>query len=574
MGNTKTSKSRAARRTSWFSWWSFKSSSRRRGSATLLGKSQFTAVPALILAALCAVGGYALVSHSFAASGPPEVASGYSGKCLDDLRNGTSEHTIVDIFTCNGTAAQQWAWSASGTQIMLHGKCLSTNSNLLDNGRVIELNTCNGLDGQTWKAVNGTLVNPKSNRCLNAPDPRDGNQLQIWNCDAAHATSEKWTFTQYAGTTTSGTPQIQSVGVAGKCVDDFHNGSANGNKVNIWLCNGTAAQQWTMNSQGRITLRGNKCLDVFQGKLADGVRVDLYPCKSSSFNNQLWSHDNLGRLVTRLSYQSHVFCLAPSGSANGSTLQIATCSTNSVQKWSFNSYHAASTSNGSSSGSGGTGNSGGSGGGTAVNSPEIQSLLGNRCLDDFQNKQADGSVVDVWNCNGSSAQQWVYSAASKYLQVHGKCLDVKGGGKSDGTVTILYACHNGDNQKWNWNATQKTFTNVHSGTCLNVPGPRAAGAGDPYNGLQLQIWRCDGRTSEQWNPNAKYSGQSAATTAGSASSNTNANPATDPITVTDANTGNPTTPAIFNFPTPTPMPSPTNNGCPAWMSFFCGSFND
>ena len=39
-------------------------------------------------------------------------------------------------------------------------------------------------------------------------------------------------------------------GQHGKCLDDFGGGTANGNKVDIWTCNGTASQKWTF-SGGR-----------------------------------------------------------------------------------------------------------------------------------------------------------------------------------------------------------------------------------------------------------------------------------------------------------------------------------
>jgi hypothetical protein len=54
---------------------------------------------------------------------------------------------------------------------------------------------CNGAGGQVWEEQSdGTLLNPQSRRCLDDPDgdTANGIPLQIWNCDGAAA--EKFTL--------------------------------------------------------------------------------------------------------------------------------------------------------------------------------------------------------------------------------------------------------------------------------------------------------------------------------------------------------------------------------------------
>ena len=53
----------------------------------------------------------------------------------------------------------------------------------------------------------------------------------------------------------------RSRGLGGKCVDVAGANSANGTAVQLYDCNGTAAQQWTVGSDGTIRALG-KCLDV------------------------------------------------------------------------------------------------------------------------------------------------------------------------------------------------------------------------------------------------------------------------------------------------------------------------
>ncbi|MGW4824923.1 ricin-type beta-trefoil lectin domain protein [Streptomyces sp. NPDC004227] len=77
-----------------------------------------------------------------------------------------------------------------------------------------------------------------------------------------------------------------STGLAGKCLDVAGAGSADGTAVQLYDCNGTAAQQWTVRSDGTIRALG-KCLDVTGGSTADGAKVQLWSCTGAA--NQKWT---------------------------------------------------------------------------------------------------------------------------------------------------------------------------------------------------------------------------------------------------------------------------------------------
>ncbi|WP_167344498.1 MULTISPECIES: ricin-type beta-trefoil lectin domain protein, partial [Streptomyces] len=70
-------------------------------------------------------------------------------------------------------------------------------------------------------------------------------------------------------------------GLGGKCVDVEGGASANGTAVQLYDCNGTAAQQWTVGGDGTIRALG-KCLDVASGGTADGTPVRLWECNGSA----------------------------------------------------------------------------------------------------------------------------------------------------------------------------------------------------------------------------------------------------------------------------------------------------
>ena len=118
------------------------------------------------------------------------------------------------------------------------------------------------------------------------------------------------------------------VGFGGKCVDVAGSNSANGTRVQLWDCNGTAAQRWTMGTDGTVRALG-KCLDVSGGSTANGARVQLWDCNGTGA--QRWQATAARELVNPQSGK----CLDATGvsSANGTPLQIWQCTGGANQKW-------------------------------------------------------------------------------------------------------------------------------------------------------------------------------------------------------------------------------------------------
>ncbi|GGI97453.1 ricin-type beta-trefoil lectin domain protein [Streptomyces brasiliensis] len=117
-------------------------------------------------------------------------------------------------------------------------------------------------------------------------------------------------------------------GLAGKCVDVAGANSANGTPVQLYDCNGTAAQQWTVGADGTLRALG-KCLDVVDNGTADRSKVQLWDCTGGP--NQRWAlpaaHDIVNPQANK--------CLdvTDNNSANGTRLQIWTCAGTANQKW-------------------------------------------------------------------------------------------------------------------------------------------------------------------------------------------------------------------------------------------------
>jgi glucose/arabinose dehydrogenase/PKD repeat protein len=119
---------------------------------------------------------------------------GLAGKCLDVAGGATADGTKIQLYTCNGTAAQSWTVTPNSTVRAL-GKCLDVAGGATANGTKVQLYTCNGTAAQNWSAqADGTVRNPQSGRCLDVSqnNPADGQQIHIWDCLAA--ANQKWTL--------------------------------------------------------------------------------------------------------------------------------------------------------------------------------------------------------------------------------------------------------------------------------------------------------------------------------------------------------------------------------------------
>jgi beta-glucanase (GH16 family) len=119
--------------------------------------------------------------------------TGIGGKCVDVQGANTANGTQVQLYTCNGTGAQQWTVGSDGTLRAL-GKCMDVAGAGTASGTRVQLYDCNGTGAQQWTYTSGhDLVNPQSNKCLDSANASsaDGTPLQIWDCTGG--ANQKWT---------------------------------------------------------------------------------------------------------------------------------------------------------------------------------------------------------------------------------------------------------------------------------------------------------------------------------------------------------------------------------------------
>ncbi|MFJ1579587.1 MULTISPECIES: ricin-type beta-trefoil lectin domain protein [unclassified Streptomyces] len=140
---------------------------------------------------------------------------------------------------------------------------------------------------------------------------------------------------------------------------------------------------------------------------------------------------------------------------------------------------ATFTWSGTQSGGGGTGTSG------------TFTGLGGKCLDVAAGASANGTAVQLYDCNSSTAQRWTVGTDSTIRSL-GKCLDVTSASTANGAKVQLYDCNGSGAQQWTYNAGTGDIVNTAADKCLDVTD------NSPANGARAQIWTCTGAANQKW----------------------------------------------------------------------------
>ncbi|MFB7777953.1 ricin-type beta-trefoil lectin domain protein [Streptomyces bauhiniae] len=117
--------------------------------------------------------------------------------------------------------------------------------------------------------------------------------------------------------------------------------------------------------------------------------------------------------------------------------------------------------------------------------------LAGKCLDVAGGSSANGTAVQLYDCNGSTAQQWTV-AADGSVRALGKCLDVVSASTANGAKVQLYDCNGTGAQRWSYNAATGDVVNTAADKCLDVTDNSSA------NGARAQIWSCTGAANQKW----------------------------------------------------------------------------
>lgn len=116
---------------------------------------------------------------------------------------------------------------------------------------------------------------------------------------------------------------------------------------------------------------------------------------------------------------------------------------------------------------------------------------GGLCLDvDYPNMQNNGARIQVWQCNGTPQQHWVFVGAT-IRNANGKCLDVDYPHMHENGARVQgWDCNGSPQQTWRMDGA--ALVNG-GGKCLDVHYPDLHN-----NGGRVQAWDCNRTPQQSW----------------------------------------------------------------------------
>ena len=131
----------------------------------------------------------------------------------------------------------------------------------------------------------------------------------------------------------------------------------------------------------------------------------------------------------------------------------------------------------------------------------LKGVHSGRCLEVANGSTANGANVQLWDCNGTTAQQFRFEAVSGgYFQVRNiasnKCLDVWGWSTADAAEISQYTCSGGDNQLF-------SVPDVRSGGVVRLVSKLSGKALDAWawgtgNGTNIVQWPITGGDNQHF----------------------------------------------------------------------------
>ncbi len=125
------------------------------------------------------------------------------------------------------------------------------------------------------KAHPAGAITDHVNKCVDVSNSgtTNGTKVQIWDCNNSFA--QKWSL--------MGDGTVRALG---KCLDVSNSGTANGSLVQLWDCNATGAQQWVPGANGSLhNPESGRCLDLPNDNTNNGTQLQIYDCNNSLAQN-------------------------------------------------------------------------------------------------------------------------------------------------------------------------------------------------------------------------------------------------------------------------------------------------
>ncbi|TNE47012.1 MAG: hypothetical protein EP344_19880 [Bacteroidetes bacterium] len=265
----------------------------------------------------------------------------------------------------------------------------------------------------------------------------------------------------------------------GKCVDVTGSNTSNGTNILSYTCHGTTNQKWYINTVDRTIrtqLNTGKCLDLTGGSISNGTNIQLWDCAVN--DNQRWVYNGLYKTIhsARNAYK----CIdAANGSAGGNVnIQLWDCQyTQPNQKWEI--YGATTVSD-------------------VANKKHIVSVLAPGFAVHSHTGAESGSNIQLWTKdNIDTREQWYFDGLAIKMRDHQNlCIDLKSSSTSNGNNIQLYNCNGTNAQQWLYDGmTQSIRSVINQGKCMQIVKNTDGVYGKRSN---VEIHDCNGSAEQQF----------------------------------------------------------------------------
>lgn len=380
----------------------------------------------------------------------------YSGKALDAAGGNVSGGTKVHQWDFNsGIEAQMWAAYDQG------------NGEILFQNRMTKgfLTLRDGKDKDYQEVYADTTFKSESS--------------QLWKIEAHKLEGEVFE---------NQTVYIDSFDNSNMTFDVCNGSKDNGANIQLYSKNGSPAQLWKINTDkstklSTITNVGSgKVLDIYNGNFSKGANIQQYQYNSSIAQKWKIVKDNDGYRI--ISAASDYLCIDLAGGnyANGTNVQLYSSNNTLAQKFKITDIHGKK--------------------GEDINGTYFINMTSYqfKSLDVAGASTADGANVQIYEGNGSAAQQWKISTdangESTIINVGSKkALDVNGDHYAPGTNVWQYSPNGTTAQKWKFvkqGSGYKIISALNDSVCLDVAG------GQPFDGTNVWIYSDNGSSAQNF----------------------------------------------------------------------------
>jgi hypothetical protein len=329
-----------------------------------------------------------------------------------------------------------------------------------------------------------TAVNRNSGKCVDAAAAGTANATAVQQYTCNGTTAQQWQLLATSG----GYYRVGARNATSQVWDVSGVSATDGALIHLWAYGGGNNQQWMPVAEGGgyyhfVSRHSGKCLDVPASSTTDGARLQQWTCNGGAAQSFLLS---TGGASTPTPTAPPTFTATATRTATASATRTATAT--AATATATRTPTATAT----------------SGGLSTTTWYAVVGRNSGKCVDAAAAGTANGTAVQQYACNGSTAQQWQFKTTSGgYYQVVTRnattqAWDVSGVSAADGALIQLWAYGGGNNQQWlpvSEAGGSYHFVNRHSGKCLDVPAASTA------DGVRLQQYTCNGTAAQSFGLN-------------------------------------------------------------------------